>query len=154
MHFINSLLVTLALGSSALAYPSAPVATIIHESAASDTTAYTQLEKRDDRQVLGCLRAINTNGLSGSYGERQWNDVHGDNKSKSECWVDGVKTKGSYNLQAIHDSDGKYRFQILGGKNALKSVEVGRCKDNKAPTLGRGVHFLRKAYGGEAPPAC
>jgi hypothetical protein len=136
MHFLKSIILGFAVASLATALPSAAL-----------------FEKRDDKQVLLCLRAMDTSGLSGSYGEKQWNDVHGDSKSKDECIFDSKK-KLVYNIQVTHDSDGTYRVRILQGRSALKTVEVPPCKAGKKPTLGRAIHALRKAYGGPSPPVC
>jgi hypothetical protein len=174
MHFVKCSLVAFVYASSVIAYPGvrpqdvSPVIQTIVEGDSSLAFPVTEsaplprsisadpslagLEKRDDKQILSCLRALNIAGLSGSFGEKQWNDLHGDSKSKSECIYD-KKGNQAYNIQIIHDSDGKYRARVLEGKRAEVTVEVPPCPNNKPPTLGRAIHYLRKKLGGENPPA-
>ena len=116
MHVLKCSLFTLVWASSVVAYPglrpqdlSSPAIESVVERdtgfafSATKSIPLTQsisvepssigLEKRDDKQILSCLRALNIAGLSGSFGEKQWNDLHGDSKSKSECIYDKKKTK-------------------------------------------------------------
>ena len=108
----------------------------------------------NDKQILACLRAMKTGTppLSGSFGNGQWNDLHGDTKSKKECLYDTTEKK-AYNIQIMKGADGKYHARVLEGAHAYESVEVPACPNGKAPFLGRAIHALRKHYGGENPPA-
>ncbi|KAK8124327.1 uncharacterized protein PG998_000086 [Apiospora kogelbergensis] len=114
-----------------------------------------------EKEILQYLRNIVTSGPSGINGPAswpsQWSDLHGDKKSDF---------KGYYVCQVMKDKSNKYRARVVehdaqkGIKkgHVFKTVDVPVCKDKKGkelvPSYGRAIHFLRKAFGGENPPAC
>ena len=97
------------------------------------------LYARDQKkEVLAYLQNINTRNVGGSFGEGQWNRLHGDTKSGSG---------GTWHTELMHKS-GKYSARVVGpgGKSYVETdvpVQAGQ-----KPWAGCAVHFLRVKLGG------
>ncbi|PVI00678.1 hypothetical protein DM02DRAFT_614138 [Periconia macrospinosa] len=117
--------------------------------------------KDAEKEIIQYLRAIKTSGTGGIGGPATWpaafTDLHGDNKSQfGGRYVCQVRKNGNtYEARVVaHAAQGK---NIKVGY-VFKTTTVATCKDKKGnvliPGYGRAVHYLRKAFGGENPPAC
>ncbi|KAK8127063.1 uncharacterized protein PG998_002822 [Apiospora kogelbergensis] len=115
-----------------------------------------------EKEILEYLRNMKTDGLTSAHTwpTGAFEDLHGDSKSG---------TGGKYVCQVRRDAKAKkYLARVVAHETLMngrikkghvfKTVEVAPCKPKKgkeqAPGYGRAVHFLRKAFGGAAPPAC
>ncbi|KAH6653546.1 hypothetical protein BKA67DRAFT_558516 [Truncatella angustata] len=111
-------------------------------------------------EIIDYLRDIPTTGPRGIGGPSSWptgwSDLHGDNKSQyGGRYVCQVRRNGNtYQARVVaHANQGN---NIRTGY-VFKETDVDECVNrkgqNEAPGYGRAIHFLRKAFGGEDPPA-
>jgi hypothetical protein len=158
MVSLRSIVIALGASSLTLAHPvvttSADNSIEIIRSSSLILSDIALLEDPEDKKVVSCLRAIDAYHYSIPFWGDQWNSANGDGIHKDECIYTREPTPQYYSIQVFREPSGLYHARVLKGDTILKAVDVPTCPKHiqPAPTMGRFIWYLEKAYENAVPP--